>query len=228
MEAVSGKRMFDSAVLGRSIHLDVHDLGSGGPLVLLFGGSALGYDRYAQSLRPEIAEFVARGPDFALRLVYYQPSPALPFARLGEDATLLDRWVAHVTGELLPMVSRAPNDRIVLASHSGGARLAFAGLHDGLLRCAGGVALGADGIPRDFARPIGWKEPLHVIYTEGDALRARNDELLSELEDLDRVDVEECVSRKNPPFRDPHVLEAYVKWGGLTRLMRHATRLGAS
>jgi predicted esterase len=166
----SYKRRVDSALLKRWAHADLFEVGDQPQfLFILFGGSGVDEDEYAQRGETVIPVFGPTldwltGRGIALVLAHVTAPYDVPFRQFPTDPTAAATWNAHVLTELLEPWAGLP---YFVAGFSGGAVLALHGLHANP-RCFGAATLGGDAIPPDFERPGHWAEKLRLYAAADD------------------------------------------------------------
>lgn len=185
------KKLFESTILGRVAHVDVFEL-SDAPefLVMFFGGSGIDEDEYAHRSRSVIPVFdrVLTELEAVPVTFLYVTSPFdVPLLRFASEPELASEWNHHVLSELLEPWDRLP---FFLASFSGGAALAFHGVHEHVW-CVGGAAMGFDGLGTTFSKPNHWHEPLHFYcgYDDRVCNQPSNQSVVDELVRNQRADV---------------------------------------
>lgn len=213
------KRIIASALLNRTAHSDIFELGVAPRILfLLFGGSGVDEEEYEHRSRsvipvfgPLFAGLTSRGTDAVV--VHVTAPYDVPFNQLAEDQSAADTWNAHVLTELLEPWSGLP---YFVTGFSGGAALALNGLHD-QPRCFGGAALGADAIPPGFACPAHWAGKLRLYCAPDDRVcnHPDNRRLVEGLKG--RGQVEEFRLRSGG-----HRLADYATAGCLGELIRYA------
>lgn len=215
----SYKHAFMSRILNRDVHADVFELGSEpSRLVVFFGGSGIDEEEYARrgkSIVPifdPLLESLAAS-DLNLAFMYVTAPYDVPFARFADFPDEKEKWNEHILEELIAPWQQFP---VFLAAFSGGAALAFHGIHQSR-RCCGGAAMGADGVPADFVCPEHWNAMLRLYAAPNDRVchNPRNRELFEGL--MRRGQVEEL----EMPFGE-HRLADYIENGSVEDVLRFA------
>ncbi len=164
------KHQFESVLLRRNAHLDVFELGQTPEfLFLLFGGSGIDEEVYWQrstSIIPVFNNMLAKLEDKGLQCVFVHATAPfdIPFNRFPEESHSRQIWNKHVRTEIVNPWSKLP---MIVGGFSGGATLAFSGLHDER-NCVGGAVFGADALPVALRRPSHWHDKLRWYATPED------------------------------------------------------------
>ncbi|MCA9191357.1 MAG: hypothetical protein KDB03_06340 [Planctomycetales bacterium] len=217
------KKLFDSKVLLRTAHLDVFEL-SAEPefLFVFFGGSGIDEEEYFQRSRTVVPVFdhVLDEVQVVPMTFLYVTSPFdVPLLRFAAQPALAEEWNRHVLSELLEPWDGLP---YFLASFSGGAALAFHGIHEPKL-CIGGAAMGFDGLGARFLKPDHWRDPLRFYCGFADLVcnHPANRSVIDELVCREQAEVFQLRTGS-------HRLADYTTEDCLGREIKHAHRLACS
>ena len=187
------KHVISSSLLNRIAHADIFEIGAEPKFLLpLLGGSGVDEDEYERRSRTVIPifdrlfEWLTRREINAV-VAYVSAPYDVPFNRFAEEPAAVDTWNLHVLTELLAPWSNLP---YFVSSFSGGAALAFNGLHKET-QCFGGAALGADAVPPSFECPPHWTEKLRLYCAPDDLVcnHPVNRQLAQTLEDRGQAEV---------------------------------------
>ena len=159
------KWISESKILGRCFHADVFESKTEPKgLVLWFGAPGKtkdGYDERQKRVVPIFREAWDRlGEDLPIIFVFVSGPYDIEIAKFSKFTADKDRWNQHVEKDIL---GNWPDLPVYLIGNSGGAALAFNGIHKSQ-RVVGAGGLGADQIPDDFQIPLGKNgEPKWVL-----------------------------------------------------------------
>ena len=159
------KWISDSKILGRRFHADIFEpeVAPTG-IVVWFGGSGVTKEKYDARENTVVSIFDEAwdrlGKDLSIIFVYVSAPYDIKFAQFSNFTADKDRWNQHVEKDIL---GNLPDLPVYLIGNSGGAALAFNGIHESQ-RVVGAGGLGADQIPDDFQIPLGKNgEPKWVL-----------------------------------------------------------------
>ncbi|MCM2374004.1 hypothetical protein [Aporhodopirellula aestuarii] len=216
------KKLINSVILDREAHLDVFEISSEPRFVIvMFGGSGIDQAEYARRSKSVVTCFdsiFAASPirSIPTTLIYITAPYDVPFARFGEFPEALQAWTAHVWTELLSHWHNAP---IFLSSFSGGAPLAFNGVHD-RQGCFGGAAIAWDGLAGTFRCPDHWQSKLQLYAGREDRVCGHRENQLVAQRLIDRGEAELSWYAKTG-----HSIVQYVRNGCINDLILHAARI---
>jgi predicted esterase len=164
------KRELESALLRRSAHADVIEVGKNPQfLFLLFGGSGIDDEEYQKRSQTVIPLFdrvlESRGKAGNCFIFMHVTAPYdIPYNRVATELDAAFLWSSHVREELIEPWTGLP---MFVSGFSGGAALALNGLHLDT-NCLGGFAFGADAIPNKFELPKHWRNRLRLYAAPND------------------------------------------------------------
>ncbi len=217
------KRVFDSSILGRSVHVDEFAMGKRrSSLFLLFGGSGIDEEEYArrsESVIPIFDNLLLEWLHLNMTFLYLTAPYDVPLNRFGENPDLAAEWNRHVVDEVLKPLGDVP---FFVSGFSGGNLLAFSGVHEHRL-CLGGAALGLDGMTVRFRAPLHWDEKLFIYSAPNDRVcnSRRNRGIIDELV--------RCGQGKEIYLQHGvHRLADYATRDCLGKLFVHADRIAAN
>ena len=149
------KWISESKILGRRFHADVFESETEPKgLVLWFGAPGKtkdGYDKREKGVVPIFREAWDRlGEDLPIIFVFVSGPYDIEIAKFSKYTADKDRWNQHVEKDIL---GNWPDLPVYIIGNSGGAALAFNGVHNGP-RIVGAGGIGADEIPKDFIVPL--------------------------------------------------------------------------
>lgn len=213
------KVWIDSVCLHRRAHVDVFSLGKCPRFALLFfSGSGIDEEEYAirgKTIAPAFNQALARLDERGAEMVFLHVTAPfdVPYARFAEFPEAIETWNRHILEELLKPWSALP---LFVASFSGGAALAFHGVH-AAAQCFGGAALGPDSLSRQFVRPHHWRTKLILVCCRDDrvCLHSANHDAIKELIACGTADLLEYE-------RGRHRIGDYVDAGAVADLTRIA------
>ena len=180
------KWISESKILGRCFHADVFESKTEPKgLVLWFGAPGKtkdGYDEREKGVVPIFREAWDRlGEDLPIIFVFVSGPYDIEIAKFSKFTADKDRWNQHVEKDIL---GNWPDLPVYLIGNSGGAALAFNGIHKSQ-RVVGAGGLGADQIPDDFQIPLGKNgEPkwvLNLYYNYNDNVYDINNNMIKKL-----------------------------------------------
>ena len=216
------KWISESKILGRCFHADVFEpeVAPTG-IVVWFGGSGVTKEKYDARENTVVSIFDEAwdrlGKDLSIIFVYVSAPYDIKFAQFSNFTADKDRWNQHVEKDIL---SNWPDLPVYLIGNSGGAALAFNGVHNGP-RIVGAGGIGADQIPKDFNVPLQKNgEPkwvLNLYYNWDD--RVYDDDNKKTVENLQKTGLATC-SR----FDGLHYTIYYIKNRSFDDLIQSALK----
>ena len=216
------KWISESKILGRRFHADVFESETEPKgLVLWFGGSGVTKEKYDARENTVVSIFDEAwdrlGKDLSIIFVYVSAPYDIKFAQFSNFTADKDRWNQHVEKDIL---GNLPDLPVYLIGNSGGAALAFNGIHESQ-RVVGAGGIGADEIPKDFNVPLQKNgEPkwvLNLYYNWDD--RVYDDDNKKTVENLQKTGLATC-SR----FDGLHYTIYYIKNRSFDALIRSALK----
>ena len=215
------KWISESKILGRYFHVDVFksDAAPGG-LVLWLGGSCIDmneYKRRENTLVPIFEKAWNRlGYDLPIIFVFVTAPYDIKYWNFSDHIADKDQWNQHVEKEIL---GNWPDLPVYLIGNSGGAALAFNGVHK-IYSIAGAGAIGADQIPQDFEIPLKQDgEPewiLNLYYNWNDIVYEKNERIIDNL-----VRKGFAISNR---FNGGHITEDYIENRSFDAMIRSAIK----
>ena len=145
------KWISNSNILGRRFHADIFEpevTPTG--IVVWFGGSGVTKEKYDARENTVVSIFDEAcdrlGEDLPIIFVFVSGPYDIEIAKFSNSTADKDRWNQHVEKDIL---GNWPDLPVYLIGNSGGAALAFNGIHNSP-RIVGAGGIGADQIPEDF------------------------------------------------------------------------------
>ena len=216
------KWISESKNLGRRFHADVFESETEPKgLVLWFGAPGITKDKYdarEKGVVPIFREAWDRlGENLPIIFVFVSGPYDIEIAKFSKYTADKDRWNQHVEKDIL---GNWPDLPVYIIGNSGGAALAFNGIHKSQ-RVVGAGGIGADEIPEDFNVPLQKNgEPkwiLNLYYNWDD--RVYDDDNKKTVENLQKTGLATC-SR----FEGVHNTIHYIKNRSFDDLIQSALK----